>query len=234
MLCVLIVGKSLTQKIERKPKLKLGFCSFEAVKYACTKWHYSKSVPTGKLVKIGIWEDDKFVGCIVYGRGTNFNIGSPFCLGQDKVCELVRIACRKHHYPVTKYIAVSFKLLKQVHSGLELVVSYADSSRGHHGGIYQGSNWIYTGASKTTGWKMGDKIAANRGMKESWKDKAEKLTIYKHKYIMPFKNKDKYKRLSKKYPKHVEHESNALNNQLRERGAVPTSMHQGNRGNSNV
>ena len=191
-------------------------------------------MPTGKLVKIGIWEDDKFVGCIVYGRGTNFNIGSPFGLGQDKVCELVRIACRKHHYPVTKYIAVSFKLLKQVHSGLELVVSYADSSRGHHGGIYQGSNWIYTGASKTTGWKMGDKIAANRGMKESWKDKAEKLTIYKHKYIMPFKNKDKYKRLSKKYPKHVEHESNALNNQLRERGAVPTSMHQGNRGNSNV
>jgi trehalose 6-phosphate synthase/phosphatase len=39
-----------------KPVLKLDWCSHEAAKYACEKWHYSGRVPTSKSARIGVWE----------------------------------------------------------------------------------------------------------------------------------------------------------------------------------
>jgi hypothetical protein len=42
-----------------KVDLKVDFCSYEAAKYAVEHWHYSKTMPAGKTVKIGAWEDDK-------------------------------------------------------------------------------------------------------------------------------------------------------------------------------
>lgn len=36
-----------------------------------------------------------------------------------------------------------------------IVVSFADTEQGHHGYIYQATNWIYTGLSaKRTDWKV--------------------------------------------------------------------------------
>jgi len=37
--------------------------------------------------------------------------------------------------------------LKKHAKGLKLVVSYADFNQGHHGGIYQATNWIYVGGT---------------------------------------------------------------------------------------
>ncbi len=42
--------------------LHLDFCSHEAAKYAVMRWHYSRRMPKSKLVRIGVWEDEKFVG----------------------------------------------------------------------------------------------------------------------------------------------------------------------------
>ena len=36
-------------------------------------------------------------------------------------------------------------MLKKRNKKLRLIVSYADSTQGHHGGIYQASNWIFAG-----------------------------------------------------------------------------------------
>ena len=52
-----------------KPELRLDFCSYQAAQYACRRWHYSKKIPVGKLVKIGVWEDGKFIGAIIFGDG---------------------------------------------------------------------------------------------------------------------------------------------------------------------
>ena len=51
--------------------LHLDWCSYEAAKYAVEHWHYSHSLPIGKLVKIGVWEDDQFIGAVVFGYGAN-------------------------------------------------------------------------------------------------------------------------------------------------------------------
>lgn len=95
-----------------KPKLKLDYCSFDAARYATKNWHYSKSMPAGKLVKIGVWENDKFIGCVLFSRGANNHIGSPYKLKQDEVCELTRVALNSHQTSVTRIVAISIKMLK--------------------------------------------------------------------------------------------------------------------------
>lgn len=130
------------------PELRLAWCSHEAAEYACRKWHYSGCMPAGKIVKVGVWEAEKFIGVVLFGRGANNHIGSKYGLEQTEVCELVRIALTKHAAPVSRIAAIAMRLLKKQSPGLRLIVSYADPDRGHHGGIYQAGNWLYTGASE--------------------------------------------------------------------------------------
>ena len=60
--------------MQENPKLKIDWASFEAAKHACEKWHYSGVIPVGKLVKVGAWENDKFIGVVLFGRGANNNM----------------------------------------------------------------------------------------------------------------------------------------------------------------
>jgi hypothetical protein len=132
-----------------KPGLRLDFCSYPAAQYACRHWHYSRKIPVGKLVKIGVWEDEKFIGAIVFGDGLlgpkSIVYGS---VDKFKVAEIVRIALRKHEHPVSRMISIAVKLLLKSCPGIELIVAFADQGENHHGGIYQASNFIYTGTSE--------------------------------------------------------------------------------------
>ena len=122
-------------------------CDFEAAHYAVMKWHYSKAVPAGKLVKFGVWENSKFIGVVIYGRGATPNLCKPYGLTQTDVCELVRVALDKHQSPVSQIVAETLRLLKKTNPGLRLVISFADPNEGHKGGIYKAGNWTYTGQS---------------------------------------------------------------------------------------
>lgn len=127
--------------------LRLDWASHKAAELACRRWHYSGGLPTGKLVKVGVWEDDRFVGVIIYSRGASPYLGRAYELGPTEVCELTRIALRDHVAPVSQMIAISLRFLRRSNPGLRLVVSFADPARGHHGGVYQAAGWIYTGQS---------------------------------------------------------------------------------------
>ena len=128
--------------------LRLDWCSHAAVKYAVQHWHYSQSLPTPPLVRIGVWEDERFIGCVLFSRGANNNIGKTYGLGSTEVAELTRIALAAHDAPVSRVIRFALKLLRQGSPGLRLIVSYADPSHSHHGGVYQASGWLYLGQSK--------------------------------------------------------------------------------------
>lgn len=130
-----------------KPNLKIDWCSYEAAKYACEHWHYSGCLAVGKLVKIGAWEDGRFIGCVIFARGATPHLAKPYGLQQTECVELVRIAMTEHRTPVSKIGAIALKFLKNQSPGVRLVVSFADPSHGHHGGIYQAMNWIFTGDS---------------------------------------------------------------------------------------
>ena len=128
-----------------KADLKIDWATHEAAKYACVNWHYSGCVPVGKLVKVGVWEKGKFIGVVMFGRGATPNLGRPYKLGQDECVELVRIALTKHNNQVSRIASLAMKFLHCANPKLRLIVSFADQSQGHHGGIYQAGNWIYNG-----------------------------------------------------------------------------------------
>lgn len=197
--------------------LHLDWCSHKAAKYAVQNWHYSKTMPTGKTVKIGVWENGKFIGVIIFGRGANRNFARPYGLGQDECCELTRIALRDHQAPVSQMLAKSFKLLKKHSPKIRLIISYADPYHGHYGGIYQANNWIYVGTSAAMARiKLKGKLVHRKSvyvaygrddipwLRANVDPKAEKVKLpAKHKYLMPLdkKMRKKVETLRKPYPK---------------------------------
>ncbi len=126
-------------------ELVVDWCSYKAAKWAVEHWHYSGSMPTPPRLYIGVWEKGEFVRAVIYSRGTNLNMLKPYGLSICDGCELTRAALKRHDAPMSKIISLALGLLRDNSPNLRLVVSYADPNVGHHGGIYQAGNWIYTG-----------------------------------------------------------------------------------------
>ena len=203
----------------KKISLKLDWATHTTAKYACENWHYSKVIPVGKLVKVGVWENKKFIGVVVYGRGANNNMLKPFGLKADEGCELTRIALTNHLSQVSKILSISLKFLKQKCPNLRLVVSYADQDQNHHGGIYQATNWVYDGLKNVNtvgafiinGKKTHPKSVHSKGVKQSISEVRRLLdpnaTLFytkgKHRYLMPLDKemKEQLKLLKQPYPK---------------------------------
>lgn len=221
--------------------LHLDWCSYEAAKYAVEHWHYSKCMPVGKLVKIGVWEDDKFIGAIIFGRGATPNICKPYRLEQIDICELVRVALTNHKTPVSRIVSIAIKMLKKSSPGLRLIVSYADADMGHDGGIYKAGGWIYEGlmnegnrsAFVINGKKTHPRSVGAMGGIQSinWvrnyidKNAIEFITTGKHKYLYPLDNemRKQIEPLRKPYPKRGRGEiDNAPQSNEETGGASPT------------
>lgn len=221
-----------------KPVLKIDWATYEAAKFCCENWHYSKVLPVGKLVKVGAWENAKFIGVVLFGRGANHNMSKPYGLGQDQCVELVRIALNKHITPVSKIMMLAIKFLVKSNPGIRLVVSYADLDVGHHGGIYQATNWIYEGIFNS-GARQGflihgrvrhNKSIHNMGVKQNIDSvrrhidplAQEVFTKGKHKYLMPLDAamREQIAPLAKPYPKRTK--GQALENHSSLGGLTPT------------
>lgn len=226
--------------------LKVAPCSHEAARYAVMTWHYSRKMPISKLVRHGVWENDKFIGAVIYGRGANRNMGAPFGLSQTECCELVRVALTTHEAPVSQIVAESVRLLKNSNPGLRLVVSYADPEQNHVGGIYQAMNWIYNGQSSTDvqylhegKWYhsrmlhpsgFGTQTPLSRLSKEQQRQLEKRTIAGKHRYLYPL---DKATRrrllvLSLPYPRAVEgseesRDSSTVEGQVRTLPTAPPS-----------
>lgn len=169
------------------PVLKLDWATHDSAKYACEHWHYSQCLPTGKLVKVGVWENDRFIGVILFGRGASPFLGKKYDLPQTQCVELVRIALRKHITPVSRMVSIALKFLKRSNPKLRLVVSFADTAQGHRGAIYQAGNWIYTGlSSETTEVFINGRWKHMRGAFYKMSDDTPTRTMPgKHRYVMP-------------------------------------------------
>lgn len=218
--------------------LRLDWCSHQAALYACTNWHYSGCVPAGKIVKIGVWESEKYIGCILFSLGAGPQAHRPFNLLNTEVCELTRVALTRHTAPVTKMVAIALKMLCKKCPGIKVVVSYADPEQDHHGGIYQAGNWIYLGVTKPT--EHFEVVATNQRIhsktlrtgRPGYATKLLKegvirsIRVYKHKYVYPF-DEIQRKRLrlqAQPYPKRVgSADSGTGGVQPSRGGASPTS-----------
>jgi len=202
-----------------KADLRIDWATHQAAKYACENWHYSGSIPVPPLVKVGVWEHGKFIGVVIFSRGANNNLLKPFGLKQTEGCELTRIAMTKHDAPVSRVVRLAVQFLKRNSNELRLIVSFADPSEGHHGGVYQAGNWIYTGTQQPSiEWLTpnGTRIHGRMVKKQGWttvQGKRRKTFTPdqctpierpgKHRYLMPLdaEMRESILPLSKPYPK---------------------------------
>ena len=222
-----IAAKSLI--VVDKVKLKVDWASHDSVKYACENWHYSKSVPVPPLVKIGVWEDEQFVGVVVFSRGANNNLLKHYGLESTEGCELTRIALNKHQTTVSRIVRIAILFLKKNSQNLKLIVSFADPQYGHHGGVYQAGNWIYAGdtAKGKEYWHKGKRLHSRQvsekgfniqqGVKRKTVKPSECLILNtqgKHRYLMPLDEEvsKRVKVLSKPYPKKREKQAMDVSN----------------------
>ena len=214
-----------------KVVLKIDWATHEAAKFACVNWHYSKKIATSKLLKLGVWEDGVFTGVIIFGVGTSATLHHQFNIKSTEVCELVRVALKKHETPVSRMIAIALRFLHGNAPLLRVVVSFADPSEGHHGGIYQATNWIYTGKSAVTTeyfyngiWRHVTRVY--KMLKpESIRKLQSRKKPGKYRYLMPLDDamREQIAPLAKPYPKRAKSiVADAPTIHVGEGGSVPT------------
>jgi len=199
--------------------MRLEKASYKAIRYACMNFHYAKRLPAPPMVGFSVFENDVWCGVVVFNNGIE-GIQKPYGVKMGNVCELVRVALNGNQSTTTKCVSIAIKLLKKQNPLLKIIVSYADSDKGHFGVIYQALNWIYAGSMHTsdryfckktgksihsrqiskTGYKV--QFGINKKCFKTDEVRREKAGV-KHKYIYPL---DKSmiplcKALSKPYPK---------------------------------
>lgn len=193
-----------------RPELKLDWATHKAAKYAVEHWHYSECMPAGKIVKVGVWENKDFIGVVLFSRGANNSLGNPYGLSQIECCELTRIALKAHITPVSRIMRMAIVFLRKNSPGVRLIISFADPEQGHHGGIYQATNWAYSGKSPAPDeYMIFGKRMHGRSMRAKYGTHLGKDFIKivkgssKYRYLMPLDKAmaEQIEHLRKPYPK---------------------------------
>lgn len=101
------------------------------------KFHYSGYIPSNIQICVTLVRDDKAIASVFYSI--------PSTRWSENVLELCRLVRDNTVSPkpvLTSLISSSIKEIRRT-TKFDLLVSFADSTHGHHGGIYQASSWNY-------------------------------------------------------------------------------------------
>lgn len=127
--------------------------------------HYAKRIPLIQYA-FGLYEESILVGVVTYGMPASNNLCFGVCGKEysDRVLELNRVCLLNNEKNQASFlVANSIKLLPKP----SIIVSYADTEKGHIGYVYQATNFLYTGLSaKRVDWQvkgMEDKHARHMG-----------------------------------------------------------------------
>ena len=222
-----------------KVDLRLDWCSHKAAKFATQHWHYAKTIPMPPIVNVGAWEDDAFIGVVVFSRGASRNLLKPYGLETTQGCELTRVALRKHKTPVSRIIRIAISMLRKQAPGLRLIVSFADANQGHVGSIYKAGGWIYAGQTPPSreyvdqsGRTWHQRQVSSTGVsiqfgRRTHVPRTSDCTVIdlkgKHRYLMPLDDamREQIAPLAKPYPKRPKDSSEPPGVLPGEDGAAP-------------
>lgn len=183
----------------------------KAIQYACKYFHYAKSVPAVQWGYNVYNDNDEWCGVILYGVGANNNLPKNFNLNAGEVLELERVALNGKQEQTSKAVAMTLKQLHRDNPLIQIIVSYSDHRQKHIGTIYQATNWIYLGITKTTdtqyfynGKWTHERTINGKSDRDELKAKLPKReNSNKFKYIFVFDKKlrKQYLKLALPYPK---------------------------------
>lgn len=98
------------------------------------------------MFAFGLYEENQLVGVVTYGIPASPALCMGICGKEyaDKVLELNRVCLLNNDKNQASFlVANSIKLLPKP----TIIVSYADTGKGHVGYVYQATNFLYTGLS---------------------------------------------------------------------------------------
>ncbi len=153
--------------------------------------HYAHRIPSISY-SFGLYDvDDILVGVCCYGSPPSPSLCIGICgaIYKDIVLELNRLCIDGNGKNLASYfVSKTFKMLPKP----QIIVSYSDTSMGHHGYIYQALNFIYTGKSaERTEWRMVGKNMHSKSVCESYtleeRKNSDKFEVVerpvKHRYV---------------------------------------------------
>lgn len=120
--------------------------------YLCKEWllnkHYAKRLCSISFA-FGLFDNDNLLnGVLTIGKPASPSLCDGVCgVKYSKyVYELNRLCINDglEKNVLSYFVSSALKLIKDC----LIIVSYADTLQGHHGYIYQATNWIYTGITK--------------------------------------------------------------------------------------
>lgn len=200
--------------------MRISRATAEAIRYACLKFHYAKAIPSVSYGYNVFNDNDEWCGCICYGTGANYNIGTEYGLVTGEVLELVRVALNGKQGITSKAVSLSMKQLHKDAPLVKLIVSYADVDQNHYGTLYQALSFIYVGTHVgdryfiINGKKTHRKTIHSRGVKNNLKSvqkyldpkATEFFSLGKRKYLFSFDKKlrEEIQKKALPYPKKEE------------------------------
>lgn len=155
--------------------------------YLLTK-HYAQRRPSISFA-FALLKDNIPVGYLTIGKPASHSLCIGVC-GKEfssQVYELNRLITDDGLPPNTLSWFVS-QVLRHLKNEELIIVSYADSGMNHHGYIYQATNFIYTGATKS----RTDKYTPSGKHSRHYDDKhihLRKVRTSKHRYVYFTKDK---------------------------------------------
>jgi hypothetical protein len=111
----------------------------------CKEWflkkHYARRIPMVQFA-FGLFDNEQLVGVCSYGTTLAIDIRKRF---EYNVYELNRLVVNEGlpKNTLSYFVGTTIQMMPKPC----VLLSYADTTKGHHGYIYQATNWIYTGLS---------------------------------------------------------------------------------------
>ena len=171
--------------------------NFETESWILNK-HYAKRMPSISFA-FGLYDEGILVGVCTFGYPPNYNYNEGKCVFEDYKCltlELNRLVVNDG-LPKNSLSFFVSRCLKQLPKP-SCVVSYADPNNGHHGYIYQATNWIYTGVSSAKHryiFEDGSEFDIRRGIDKKGTVVDKILLEPTHRYLYLNGNKRDLKRM---------------------------------------
>lgn len=149
--------------------------------------HYSGRKPTITYA-FGYYENEELKAVCTFGKPAS----NSLCIGvcgkefSNKVYELNRLCVNGNiNIQLSKFVSWCLRQLKKYDL---IIVSYADTQMNHCGYIYQATNWIYTGKTKSRTDKYVEGNKHSRHYDNKNQKGLRKFRSSKHRYVY-FTNK---------------------------------------------
>ena len=155
---------------------------YEDTKEYILKKHYAQRMPSISYA-FGVFLNDEMRGVCTFGKPASPSLCMGICGEEYKssVYELNRLVVDEGlpKNTLSRFVA---GCLKQLREEDLIVVSFADEGKGHHGYIYQATNWLYTGKTKERTDKYSGKNKHSRHYDDSM-NHLRKVRTSKHRYV---------------------------------------------------